>query len=273
MNLSLSAANQMRLHGPARKPCFDERAHRGDHRDDHLDRPEPLGQYADCSPERLHQQADLGRPAPGQHDEDGLGWIERKPRRKLAGVEASDPAEPLDHRMADIGAWRSAQPAMRIRLEWQDGHEVIDIGPHLLRPTRPPGPDARRDIVDDRNLRFALADALGNRMGEFGTVDDDDAVRVGLKPRSDGLINSANQRRQARQNGKRAHHGDIGERKDRTQAFGLHRLAADAGEHDRPFGSRLERGHQLAAKEIPGVLARDNENAARFRFQDALLRR
>ena len=53
------------------------------------------------------------------------------------------------------------------RLERQQRQHVIDIGAHLARPARPPRPHAGRDIVDDGDLRRALADALGDRMREL----------------------------------------------------------------------------------------------------------
>ena len=52
--------------------------------------------------------------------------------------------------MADIGRRRPTEAPVRLRLEGQEGQEVVDIGAHLRRAARPPGPDGRADIVDDR---------------------------------------------------------------------------------------------------------------------------
>ena len=91
-------------------------------------------------------------------------------------IEAFHPIELLDQRMADIAAKRAAKPPMRLRLEGQDGEDMIDIAAHLARPARPPRPDARRDIVDDGEMRRPFAHALCDLMGEFGTIEDDEPV-------------------------------------------------------------------------------------------------
>jgi hypothetical protein len=104
-------------------------------------------------------------------------------------------------------------------------------------------------------------------MGEFGTVDDDDAVGFGLKPGIHRLIDAPDQLGEPGQNRQRPHDGHIGERENRPQPFRFHRLAADAGKHDGRIGLLLQRRHQLAAEQVAGMLARNDENPARSRFQ------
>ena len=65
-------------------------------------------------------------------------------------------------RMADEGGGRPAQPLHGGGLERQQRQHMIDIGAHGARAPRPPGPDRRADIVDDRDLR-ARARARGAR--------------------------------------------------------------------------------------------------------------
>ena len=148
---------------------------------------------------------------------------------------------------------------------------MIDIGAHLAGAARAPGPDGRRHIVDNRHERLSLADALGDRMGEFGAVDNDDAVGLRLQPGIHGLIDAPDELGQACQDRQRPHDSHVRQGEDRAQPLGFHHLPADAGEQDRGFRLCFKRCHKLTAEVIPGMLARDDKYAARSWLQLGLL--
>ena len=80
--------------------------------------------------------------------------------------------------MADIDARRTAEPLVRGRLERQDGQHAIDIVAHGARPPGPPGPDRRRNIIEDGDRRRAGAHAPRDPVGEIRAIDDDQRVRA-----------------------------------------------------------------------------------------------
>ncbi len=251
----------MRAHRPAGQRLLDQRANGVDRRDDDLEGPVPLGQQPHRFAEGLHETAHLRRAAAGQHQQNGLCRIELEPRRHLGLIEAPDPVQLLDQRMADIGAGRSAEALVRGRLERQQPHHVIDIGAHLAGPARPPRPHARRNVVDDRNERRALADALGDGMRELRRVDDHDGVGLGGDGGIDRAVDARHDARQARQDRQRPHHRDVGQRELRGEPRRLHVLAPDPQVVDASLAAGAERAHQLAAQRVAGVLARDQEDA------------
>ena len=94
---------------------------------------------ASVGAEDRHQPLDLGAARTRQDAQD------RRPRPAGVGLGRAGPQlrEPLDQRVADIGAGRAVQAPVRLRLERQQGQHVVDEGAHPRRPPRPPGPDAR----------------------------------------------------------------------------------------------------------------------------------
>src|SRR4026207_2400306 len=79
--------------------------------------------------------------------------------------------------MADVGAGRTSELPMRLRLEGQQRQHVVDIAAHLVCPARPPGPHARRHVVDDGDLGAATAYAPGGRLGALRAGGDDGGGR------------------------------------------------------------------------------------------------
>ena len=69
--------------------------------------------------ERLHEARDLRRAAAGQHDEHEAAGIELQALGQRRRIEIVQPVEPLDQRMADVGARRAAEALVRVRLERQ----------------------------------------------------------------------------------------------------------------------------------------------------------
>ena len=140
-----------------------------------------LAQQPERRAERLHQPGDLASGGCRA----GRGARRARPAR--AGGARPAPGAARSSRsisgMADIGAGRAAEAPVRLRLERQQRQHVVDIGAHLARPPGPPGPDARADVVDDREVRPAPAHARGDRVGEIRAVDDDEHVRLGRDDR------------------------------------------------------------------------------------------
>ena len=186
---------------------------------------------------------------------DRLAAIERRP---LAGRRAQH-VEPLDQRMPDIGAGRPAELAVHLRLKGQDGEDLVDEGRHAARAARTPDPDARRDVLDDRDRRPRLPHAPCDAEIESGAVDDDEHVRVRLDDRLGRLALSRDDAR-----GIGDDLGDAVERhllhgKDRLEAEARHAAAADAEEAHPPPQALAERLHEAGAERIAQFLAGDDE--------------
>lgn len=78
--------------------------------------------------------------------------------------------------MADIGRRRPLKLAHGLGLERQHRQNMIDIAAHARRAFRLPGPYARADIVDDRQIRQRVANATRDTMGEIRTIDDQQGI-------------------------------------------------------------------------------------------------
>jgi hypothetical protein len=94
----------MRRQRPVLDGRLDQRTDRGNHWDDHLDRPQPLLNQSRRLAEGLHQPAHLGRSAAGQCEQHRPVRLEAEPPRQFPRVQATDPANFLDQRMANIAA-------------------------------------------------------------------------------------------------------------------------------------------------------------------------
>src|SRR6185437_2870119 len=85
---------------------------------------------------------------------------------------------PLDHGMADIAAGEADRGEIRW-LEGQQDHQVIVPTRHAPRPPAAPGPDHRRDIMDEQEIALTrLAQALRHAPGEAGAVDRHHCLRL-----------------------------------------------------------------------------------------------
>ncbi len=149
---------------------------------------------------------------------------------------------------------------MRVGLEREQRQHVIDIGPHRARPARPPRPDGRRDVVDDRNPRRTGAHAFGDAMGEIGAVDDDENVGRRLDHGIGRLADAPQDRRQLPDHGGKPDDRQFLDRKARGEPLARHGTAADAFElygATEPLAQHL---HQIGAEAIAGFLRRDQEN-------------
>ena len=117
---------------------------------------------ATVSPNGRISRAISLRRLPGSTSSTGRRAFASGGRSPGAGRSA---VEPLDERMADIGAGRAAEVAVHRRLERQDREDMVDEA----APSAAPGRAARaqtagRDIVDDRDRRIAAgARALPTR--------------------------------------------------------------------------------------------------------------
>ena len=156
--------------------------------------------------------------------------------------------------MADIDASRAAKPDVGVRLERQQPQNPVHIGEHGLRPARPPRPNARADIVNNRQRRQSRPHPARDAVGKVRTVDDDERIGLRRHHRVGRLPNPRENCPQPPDDGHDAHHCDVAHRKETFQPFRLHRLAADPDESD--VARRLaERTHELEAELIARMLA------------------
>ena len=181
-------------------------------------------------------------------------------RRRASSAFGRNSSEALDQRMADIDAARAVEPHIGLGLERQEREHAIDIGAHRLRPARPPGPDARADIIDDRQVRQRLAHAARDAMGEIGAVDDDERIRARA------TIASAVCRMRAISVGSRASTGRIPI--TAMSLIGKRLLSPSASiaspptpkNATSPFSACAKRAHQLEAELIARMLAGDERD-------------
>jgi hypothetical protein len=75
-------------------------------------------------------------------------------------------------------------------------------------------------------------------MGEFGAVQDNDGVGGEGHCRTLGFLDAAPDGGEARQDVKRAHHGNLGQRKQRGAALLRHELTAHAFQLEGPRRQR-----------------------------------
>ncbi len=116
----------------------------------------------------------------------------------------------------------------RRRFERQNGEHVIDIGKHAVGAIFFPGPDARTNIIDDRQIRQRRADTFCHAMSEIRAVDDEQNVRLRGDDLGRCLADQAKQLRQPAQHLGDAHDRQFGKIEQGSQALGLQTLPADA---------------------------------------------
>ncbi len=171
--------------------------------------------------------------------------------------------------MSDEYARRTVEPLKRLGLEGQKTKHAIDVRPHPGRPAGAPGPDARADIVDNRNGRVGGADLAGNREREAGYIDCDQAIRIISGDRAGRLIDAKDNARQIAYHRGNADDGDIGRIEQRFETHRLEVPAADAEKFDFTTGSGAQRRHQIGSEQIAQFFAGDDADpeGARFRHQ------
>ena len=233
----------------------------GNGRQHQLHRPGALGDLRHRGVEYAQQTPDLAQPAAGQYQND---WRLRLPALLLGRI-GSQLGKALDQRMADIQAGRTAKLQMARRLERQNGENLIDISAHGARTSGSPGPDRRRDVIDDRNLGRRAAHPAGDPMGEVRAVDDDE--RVG--PRRDdgvrGLANAPQDQRQPPRNGAEPENRQLLDGKRALDAGRGHGPPANAGQRQRAAIPGAERANQCCAQRIAGFLRGDQIDRKRPR--------
>ena len=96
---------------------------------------------------------------------------------------------------------------------------------------------------------------------ELRTVDDHHRVGLGCNGGRRRAVDAAQQPRQPPQNGADAHYGHLADRELRDQPLGGHVLATHAQVADAPAPLLVQRGHQLGAQRVAGMLTRHHEQA------------
>ena len=165
--------------------------------------------------------------------------------------------------MANEGAGRAPQALKRCRLERQQAKHMVDMRAHRRRTTGAPGPDARTDIVDDRDGGRCRPHLAGNAQAEFRTVDGDQAIRPGLGNGARGGADPPHQPRQVADNRAEPHQRDLGRVEKGFQPLALQMMAANADDLDRPSAHRAKRANKIGAEQIAGFLAGDNGDTQR----------
>src|ERR1700730_953046 len=118
---------------------------------------------------------DFAAPASRQHQKH---WRRLVPSLLLvdAGPQHADlPGQG----MTDIAAGRTAQPAILLRFERQQGEYMVDIAEHGARPAGPPRPDRGGDVVNDRYRGIAGPNPSCPPIGSSQVLDDHANVRRG----------------------------------------------------------------------------------------------
>ncbi len=112
--------------------------------------------------------------------------------------------------MTDIEGGRAAETLVGLRFKRQQRQKPVHIDAHLLRAARTPGPDGRRHVVDNWNMRRALAHPLGDIMREIRAVDDNQDIRIGRNRSIDGLIDAPHDGGQPLQDRRQPHDCNVG---------------------------------------------------------------
>src|SRR4029077_14296464 len=171
-------------------------------------------------------------------------------------------ADPLAKRMAHVGAVRAVEPRECRGLERQDRQHLVDIRAHRARAPRPPGPNRRRGVVDDRNTRRGLAHTARDPMCKVRAVDDDQCVGTGRDHGVRRLPDAPQDERQfwhdcADSQDREFIHGE-----KTGEAARCHVTPADAAKGDiGPQGTH--RIHQRAAEHIAGLFRRHEKELVR----------
>ncbi len=120
--------------------------------------------------------------------------------------------------------------------------------PHAPRPARPPGPDRRRHVVDNRDLRRAPAHPLCDRMRKIGTIDDYQDIRRALNHGVDGLPHPGHQARQVRDHGGETDYRSLRDRKEGLKSVLGHAGSAYAVELNAIAQPLAQRSHQRSSQ-------------------------
>jgi len=234
---------------PAGHCCGDPGLDMRDGRQDHAKPVPPALEHRDGVSERLDQTGHFALSRAGEQEE-RLFAICREillARLQTGGRQhAWIGAQP----MADKGAGRPPQPCQFGRLERQQAQYVIDMRFHRRRPARPPRPDARADIVDDRDGRSCGTHLPRDAQGEVRAVDGHQAIGPVGHDGPRGLANAPHQSRQIGHDRGQSHDGDFAGVEDRNQSLRHEVPAADTGQPHFPAGGRRERRHDVGAEYV-----------------------
>ena len=228
----------------------------------HLERPDPVAHAADRFAEdrrRAARSRRCGCPAAPRRTG---GAAVAAPRLLGVGPELRRPARRSDGRHS-CRAGRRAGDARRARTAAAPAHDRHSAA-SSARARRPPGPDRRRDVVDDLERGIGAPRAARHPQRIAGAVDDDQRVRLLLADRAQRLRASAaisvGRRRGI---GVNAHDREIVGRMQAGEAFGRHPAAADAGELHGLAEPLPQRAHQRGAELIAGFFDRDQKDLQR----------
>ena len=168
--------------------------------------------------------ADFLLPRAGQQGDDRLPL--RRPLAKKRLVQRPL-VDLIEKRMADV---LHTDAALRVPfgLERQTGQDEIDIAMHFLDSPRRPGPELRRQIINDGDARrFGFA---GDPPVEAGEVDQHDDVRLVPMKIILGLFDAEIKSPQQRQDAENSDDGQRRQRIDHMASDVPHQRTAEAGD-------------------------------------------
>lgn len=91
------------------------------------------------------QALDLTSPTPRKQSDHRPRLMQSEPRPERDSIILR--RHGIEERMADEGT-ADSRPAIQIRFKRKNDHDMIDTPLNPLDPTRPPGPDLRRNIIE-----------------------------------------------------------------------------------------------------------------------------
>ena len=143
-------------------------------------------------------------------------------------------------------------------LERQQGQQVVQEAGDLRRPARPPGPDRRRDIVDQGNS-LAL-EPFGDAKVEIRGIDGHHRRRPQALGGGGGFDDSGENSGNSRQNLRRPHDRQLDHRKLAFHALFFHPCAADTGEGNAVLGLLFKRRHEPGPQHVARRFAGDQKD-------------
>ena len=137
----------------------------------------------------------------------------------------ADVRELLDERMSDVGH-RHVVRFVELFLEREDDEHPVDVLRDVPHSPPPPGPELRRDVVDD--VQPQLLAALGQAQVELGIVDEEDDVRTFALDLLDDLIEDAPEHRQMAEDVEEADDAHLAGVMEERHPLAREQVAADA---------------------------------------------
>src|SRR3984893_10487688 len=157
--------------------------------------------------------------------------------------------------MANIAARGAVETAMNLRLEWQNGQDVVDVTPHDPRAPRPPSPNRGRNVFDDWNCRIGGTHPTRYSSGEPRAIDDNKCIWVSCHQLPGRKAHESQNSRKSPGYRAEADYGKIIDGVEAPDTFLRHLAATNAGRVNRTTCGCPQRAHERRAQLIPRLLS------------------